>query len=63
MRHYEHPVYDPVDVGRHLFKALSMPMAGYSGDAAKIDMLSLAVDVISHAIAMRWDVVVEMGQT
>ena len=63
MRHYEYPVYDPVDVGRHLMKALSMPMAGYGGDASKVAMLPLAVTVISHAIAEGWDVVEELGRT
>lgn len=63
MRNYEHPVYDPVDVGRHLPKALSLPMAGYHGDASKVDMFPLAVAVISHAITLRWDVVEEIGRT
>ena len=62
MRNYEHPVYDPVDVGRHLMKALCAPMAGYDGDASKVNMLPLAVTVITHTIAMCWDVVVEVGQ-
>ncbi len=63
LRNYEHPVYDPVDVGRHLMKALSMPMAGYSGDASKVDMLPLAITLISHAIDEGWDVVEEIGPT
>ena len=45
---------------RHL--VLSLPVAGYSGDASKVDMLPLAVAMISHAIAMRWDVVKEIGR-
>ena len=61
MRNYEHPVYDPADVGRHLLRALSLPMAGYTNDASKVDVVPLAIDVISHAIALRWDVVVENG--
>lgn len=63
MRDYEHPVYDPADVGQHLLKALSLPMAGYTGDASKVDVLPLAVAVISHAIAKGWDVIVEVGRT
>ena len=61
MRTYGHPVYDPADIGRHLMKALSLPMAGYGGDASNVDMLPLAVTVISHAIAEGWDVVEETG--
>lgn len=63
MRNYEHPVYDPADVGQHLLKALSMPMAGYTGDASKVDSLPLAIAVISHSSAMGWDVVEEIGRT
>lgn len=63
MRNYEYPVYDPADVGRHLLKALSLPMAGYHGDASKVDVLPLAVAVISHTIAQGWDVVEEIGRT
>ena len=62
MRNYEYPVYDPADVGRHLLKALSAPMAGYGGDASKVDVLPLAVAVISHAITQGWDVVEEIGR-
>lgn len=62
MRNYDHPVYDPVDVGRHLLKALSLPMAGYGGDASLVDMLPLAVAVISHTIIQGWDVVEEVGR-
>ena len=63
MRNYQHPVYDPVDVGRHLLKALMLPMAGYTGDTSKVDALSLAVAIISHAIEQGWDVVEEVGMT
>ena len=63
MRNYEDPVYDPSDVGQHLLKALSMPLAGYSGDASKVDAIPLAVAMISHASAMGWDVVEEIGRT
>ena len=63
MRNYEHPVYDPADVGQHLLKALSLPMAGYTGDASKVDVVPLAIAVISHALAMGWDVVEEIGRT
>ena len=63
MRNYHHPVYDPVDVGRHLLKALMLPMAGYTGDTSKVDALSLAVAIISHAIEQGWDVVEEVGTT
>jgi hypothetical protein len=62
IRNYAHPVYDPADVGQHLLKALSQPMAGYTGDATKVDILPLAVAVISHGILMGWDVVVETGR-
>ena len=64
MRNYEHPVYDPVDVGQHLLEVLLLPMeGGYTGDSSKVDILPLAFGVISHAIAMRWDVVEEIGRT
>lgn len=61
MRNYQHPVYDPADVAQHLLRALSMPMAGYTGDASKVDAIPLAVATISHASAMGWDVVKEIG--
>lgn len=61
MRNYEYPVYDPADVGQHLMKALSMPMAGYSGDASKVDVIPLAIAIISHANALGWSVVKEIG--
>jgi hypothetical protein len=61
LRNYEDPVYDPSDVGQHLMKALSMPMAGYPGDASKVDALPLAIAMISHASSMGWDVVEEIG--
>ncbi len=63
MRNYDHPVYDPADVGQHLLRALSLPMAGYTGDASKVDPVTLGVAVISHANAMGWDVVVEIERT
>lgn len=64
MRNYEHPVYDPEDVGQHLLKSLLLSTeGGYTGDSSKIDILPLAFAVISHAIAMRWDVVEETGRT
>lgn len=63
MRNYEHPVYDPADVGQHLLKALSMPMAGYTGDASKVDAIPLAISMISHASTMGWDIVEEIGLT
>lgn len=62
MRNYDQPVYDPADVGQHLLKALSMPMAGYVGDATKVDVIPLAVAIISHASAMGWDIVEEIGK-
>ena len=61
MKNYEHPVYDPDDVGQHLLRALSAPMAGYTGDASKVDAITLGVAIISHASAMGWDVVEEIG--
>ena len=63
MRNYEQPVYDPADVGQHLLKALSLPMAGYAGDASKADAIPLGVAMISHACAMGWDIVEEIGPT
>jgi len=62
MRNYEHPVYDPADVGQHLLRALSLPMAGFTGDASKVDVLPLALAVISHGMDMGWDVVKEVGR-
>ena len=62
MRNYEHPVYDPADVGLHLLKTLSRPMAGYPGDATKVDAMPLAIAIISHASTMGWDVVEEIGR-
>ncbi len=61
MRNYRYPVYDPADVGQHLMKALAMPMAGYPGDASKVDPVTLAVAMITYASALGWDVVVELG--
>ena len=63
MRSYGHPVYDPVDVARHLLRALSAPMASYEGDESRVDVLVLAIAVITHAIAQGWDVVEEAGRT
>ena len=63
MRNYEHPVYIPADVGQHLLKVLSLPMAGYPGDASKVDAIPLAVAMISHASVMGWDIVKEVGRT
>ena len=63
MRNYDHPVYIPADVGQHLLKALSLPMAGYTGDASKVDVIPLAIATISHASAMGWDIVKEIGRT
>lgn len=62
MRNYEHPVYDPSDVGQHLLRALSLPMAGYTGDASKVDPVTLGVAVIAHGNTLGWDVVVELEQ-
>ena len=63
MRNYQHPVYDPIDVGQHLLRELSRPLAGYTGDASKVDVVPLAIAVISHALVMGWDVVEEIGRT
>lgn len=63
LRNYEYPVYDPIDVGQHLLRALSMPMAGYAGDASMVDAIPLAVGMICHASAKGWDVVEELGLT
>ncbi len=60
MRHYDKPVYEPEDVGGHLLKALSMPMAGFTEDTTKLDMPSLAIAVITYASTMGWDVVEEI---
>lgn len=60
MRNYEHPVYDPADVGKHLLRALSLPMAGYTGDATKVDAIPLAIAIISHSCSMGWDIVEEI---
>lgn len=61
MRNYQHPVYDPADVGQHLLKALSMPMAGFTGDASKVEVVTLGIAMISHATVMGWDIVEEIG--
>lgn len=60
MRNYGDPVYDPSDVGRHLERALSAPMAGYEGDT-KVQMMVLAIAVIDHAMTNGWDIVSEAG--
>ncbi len=62
MRHYDKPVYEPEDVGAHLLKALSMPMAGFTHGTTKIDIASLAIAVITYASTMGWDVVEEIGR-
>lgn len=62
MRNYEHPVYDPTDVGQHLMKVLSMPMAGYNGVASNVDIIPLAISIISHGNTMGWNIVVEVGR-
>lgn len=61
MRNYAYPVYDPADVGEHLLKALSMPMAGYNGSTTKVDVIPLAIAIISHADTLGWNVVEEIG--
>ena len=62
MRNYNHPMYDPADVGQHLMKALSMPMAGYSGVASNIDIIPLAITIISHGNTLGWNIVEEVGR-
>lgn len=61
MRNYGDPVYDPSDVGKHLGRALNAPMAGYKGDASKVQMMVLAIAVIDHAATNGWDIVSETG--
>lgn len=61
MRNYAHPVYDPADVGTHLMRALSAPMARYAGDPTKVDPVVLAVAVIDYGCRHGWDVVQEIG--
>ena len=51
------------DVGEHLLKALLMPMAGYTGDASKVDPITLAVAMLTYGSALGWDVVQEIGHT
>lgn len=63
MRNYEFPVYDPADVGKHLLRALALPMAGYTGDVSKVDAVPLGVAVISYGNALGWDVVEELEPT
>lgn len=59
MRNYADPVYDPSDVAKHLLRALSAPMAGFKGNTAKVNMMTLAVAIIDYAINNTWDVVIE----
>jgi hypothetical protein len=59
MRHYSLPAYDVVDVGRHLLRALSRPMADFGGEVSRVDMLTLSHAVIEYAVAHEWDVVAE----
>ena len=61
LRNYAHPVYDPADVGTHLMRALSAPMAPYDGDPTKVDAVLLAVAVIDYGCQQGWDVVEEIG--
>ena len=59
MRNYDDPVYDPSDVGKHLERVLNAPMAGYKGDASKVQIIVLAVAIIDHATSNGWDIVSE----
>ena len=61
LRNYAHPVYEPADVGDHLMRALSAPMAQYPGDPAQVDVVVLAVAVINYGCAQGWDIVHEIG--
>ncbi len=61
MRNYDDPVYDPANVGKHLGRALNAPMAGFKGNASKVQMMVLAIAVIDHATANGWDIVSEAG--
>ncbi|MCH7993584.1 MAG: hypothetical protein IIB57_03975 [Planctomycetes bacterium] len=63
MRNYAHPVYDPADVGTHLMRALSAPMAKYAGDPTQVDAVLLAVAVIDYSCQQGWDVVEEIGSS
>lgn len=62
MRHYAKPVYEPEDVGEHLLKALSMPMAGFTHSTTKLDVISLAIAIITYTSTMGWDIVEEVGR-
>ncbi len=62
MRNYALPVYDPVDVARRLMMALSMPAAGFGGDASQVDSIALAIAIIGHASEMGWDIVEEISR-
>lgn len=59
MRNYGDPVYDPSDVAKHLERAINAPMAGFKGDASKIQMIVLAIAIIDHAASNGWDIVSE----
>ena len=51
---------DPAEVGTHLMRALSAPMAEFAGDPTKVDAVLLAVAVIDYACQRAWDVVQEI---
>lgn len=61
MRNYDAPAYDPADVGKHLEKALTAPVDGFMGDLSKVQMTTLAIAIISHAVVSGWDTVPEPG--
>lgn len=63
MRNYAYPVYDPADVATHLMRALSAPMAQYTGDLTRVDAAALAVTVINYACQQGWDIVEEIGMS
>lgn len=61
MRNYSQPVYEPADIGKHLTRALSAPMGGFSGDVSKVQMIVLAIAVIDYASTQGWNIVCEPG--
>lgn len=61
MRNYNQPTYDPADVGKHLSRALSAPMGGFTGDVSRVQMIVLAISIIDHASISGWNVVCEPG--
>jgi hypothetical protein len=59
MRNYNLPVYDMIDVGRHLMRVLMLPLCPLRHETPRVDMMNLAQAVIEFAVGMGWDVVEE----